>query len=108
MVAAAPSRLRFGGYDIERKLGHGMTDVYLGFDSSLGRRAVLKIIRHSGDPDTRQVIEAERRGASIQKQLHAFDARVIEVYDYGDLEGCFFVAMEHVEGETVASILRRE
>ena len=47
-------------------------------------------------------------GASIQQQLHAFDPRVIEVYDYGDLEGCFFVALEYVEGETVAQILRRE
>ena len=42
------------------------------------------------------VIEAERRGASIQQQLHGFDKRVIEVYDFGDLEGCFFVAMEYL------------
>jgi len=107
MVAAAPSRVRFGEYDIERKLGRGMTDVYLAFDSKLGRHAVLKLIRQASDPGTRQVIEAERRGASIQQQLHAFDARVIEVYDYGEMEGCFFVAMEHVEGENVARILRR-
>jgi tRNA A-37 threonylcarbamoyl transferase component Bud32 len=106
MVATAPSRLRFGPYDIERKLGRGMTDVYLGFDSVSGRRAVLKLIRHA--TAARQVIEAERRGASIQQQLHAFDPRVIEVYDYGDLEGCFFVALEYVEGETVAQILKRE
>jgi eukaryotic-like serine/threonine-protein kinase len=106
MVAAAPSRLRFGPYDIERKLGRGMTDVYLGFDAVSGRRAVLKLIRHS--TAARQVIDTERRGASIQQQLHAFDPRVIEVYDFGDLEGCFFVALEYVEGETVAQILRRE
>jgi serine/threonine-protein kinase len=106
MVATAPSRLRFGPYDIERKLGHGMTDVYLGFDSAQNRRAVLKLIRQSGT--SRMVIEAERRGASIQQQLHSFDARVIEVYEFGDLEGCFFVAMEYIEGETVAQLLRRE
>jgi len=106
MVAAAPSRLRFGPYDIERKLGRGMTDVYLGLDAATGRRAVLKLIRHSSA--AKQVIDAERRGASIQQQLHAFDPRVIEVYEYGDLEGCFFVALEYVEGETVAQILRKE
>ena len=108
MAAVTPSRIRFGEYDIERKLGHGMTDVYLAFDVTRGRRAVLKLIRHGEGGKTHQVIEAERRGASIQQQLHAFDARVIEVYDFGDLEGCFFVAMEYVEGETVAQILRRE
>jgi serine/threonine protein kinase len=106
MIATAPSRLRFGPYEIERKLGHGMTDVYLGFDAAQNRRAVLKLIRH--ETASRMVVEAERRGASIQQQLHAFDPRVIEVYDFGDLEGCFYVAMEYVEGETVAQILRRE
>jgi Protein kinase domain len=108
MVAATPSRLRFGDYDIERKLGHGMTDAYLGWDVGCARRAVLKIIRHSAEAKVRQVIEAERRGAAIQQQLHAFDARVLEVYDFGDLEGCFYVAMEYVEGETVAQMLKRE
>jgi len=106
MVATAPSRLRFGPYDIERKLGRGMTDVYLGYDAAHDRRAVLKLIRHSSA--SRMVVDAERRGASIQQQLHAFDARVIEVYDFGDLEDCFYVAMEYVEGDTVAQILRRE
>jgi hypothetical protein len=85
-----------------------MTDVYLAFDAARGRHAVLKLIRLAGDAATRQVIDAERRGASIQKQLHEFDPRVIEVYDFGDLEGCFFVALEYVEGENVARILRRE
>src|SRR5437764_8302602 len=99
MVASAPSRLKFGAYDIERKLGHGMTDVYLAFDPVKNRHAVLKLIRNS--TAARQVIDAERRGASIQQQLHAFDPRVIEVYEYGDMEGCFFVALEYVEGETV-------
>ena len=108
MVASVPSRLRFGAYEIERKLGRGMTDVYLGFDAVVGRHAVLKLIRHSESSQVRQVIDAERRGASIQQQLHAFDPRVIEVYEFGDLEGCFYVAMEYVEGETVAAILRRE
>jgi hypothetical protein len=57
---------------------------------------------------TRLVLEAERRGAAIQQQLHAFDPRVIEIYDYGDRDDCFFVAMQYVAGENVAEILRRE
>jgi hypothetical protein len=106
MVTASPSRLHFGPYQIERRLGRGMTDVYLGFDPARDRRAVLKLLRHAiAKP---KVIDAERRGASIQQQLHAFDSRVVEVYEFGDLEGCFYVAMEYVEGETVAQLLQRE
>jgi hypothetical protein len=106
MVTATPSRLRFGPYEIERRLGRGMTDVYLGFDPARDRRAVLKLLRHATAKP--KVIAAERRGAAIQQQLHAFDPRVIEVYEYGDLEGCFYVAMEYVEGQTVAQLLQRE
>jgi eukaryotic-like serine/threonine-protein kinase len=85
-----------------------MTDVYLAFDTSANRHAVLKIVEESEDPLTQLVIEAERRGADLQKQLHDADARVIEVYEYGQLDGFFFVSMQYIEGRTVAEILKQE
>jgi len=98
----------FGPYEIVRKLGRSMTDVYLAFDRQRERPAVLKIIERSGDSLTQLVLEAERRGAEIQKQLHEFDPRVVEVYEYGHLDEYFFIAMEYVEGENVGDLLRRE
>ena len=50
-------------------------------------------------------MEAERRGAAIQKELHHLDPRMVEIYEYGDLDGYFFVAMQFVEGRTVADVL---
>ncbi len=85
-----------------------MTDVYLAFDTSANRHAVLKIVEESPDPLTQLILEAERRGADLQKQLHDADARVIEVYDYGHLDGFFFVSMQYIEGRTVAEILKQE
>jgi eukaryotic-like serine/threonine-protein kinase len=91
-----------------RKLARGMTDVYLAFDTSANRHAVLKIVEESPDPLTQLILEAERRGAELQRQLHEADARVIEVYDYGHLDGFFFVSMQYIEGRTVAEILKQE
>jgi serine/threonine protein kinase len=99
---------QFGAYEVIRKLARGMTDVYLAFDTSANRHAVLKIVEESEDPLTQLVIEAERRGADLQKQLHDADARVIEVYEYGQLDGFFFVSMQYIEGRTVAEILKQE
>jgi eukaryotic-like serine/threonine-protein kinase len=99
---------QFGAYEVIRKLARGMTDVYLAFDTSANRHAVLKIVEESEDPLTQLVIEAERRGADLQKQLHDADARVIEVYEYGHLDGFFFVSMQYIEGRTVAEILKQE
>ncbi|MGA2600934.1 MAG: serine/threonine-protein kinase [Bryobacteraceae bacterium] len=98
----------FGKYEIIRKLGRSMTDVYLALDPDKNRRVVLKIVEHSHDAFTQVVMEAEKRGAAIQKQLHAMDPRILEIYDFGEQNGCFFVAMEYVEGKSLAELLRQE
>ena len=85
-----------------------MTDVYLAFDTSANRHAVLKIVEESPDPLTQLILEAERRGADIQKQLHQADSRVIEIYEYGEMDGYFFIAMQYIEGRTIAEILKEE
>jgi predicted Ser/Thr protein kinase len=99
---------QFGRYEIVCKLGRGMTDVYLALDPADNRHTVLKIVEQSPDPWTQIVLEAERRGAVIQKQLHEVDPRFLEVYDSGEIDGCYFVAMQYVEGKTLAEILQAE
>ena len=99
---------QFGAYEVIRKLARGMTDVYLAFDTSANRQAVLKIVEESPDALTQLILEAERRGADLQKQLHDADSRVIEIYDYGHIDGFFFVSMQYIEGCTVAEILKQE
>jgi predicted Ser/Thr protein kinase len=106
MILGASRKL--GKYEIARKLGRGgMADVYLANDSEAGREVALKLVEHIADSDTRDVIEAERRGASLQQQLAAIDPRVVRVYEFGDLDGFFFVAMEYIDGQDLAELMRR-
>ena len=58
------------------------------------------------DEFTRLAIEAETRGAQIQKQLHQLDPRILAILDCGDLGNYFFVAMEYCEGKSLAEILQ--
>ncbi len=99
---------RVGRYEILRRLGKSMTDVYLARDILEDRRVALKLIPISGDATNRLILEAERRGAAIQQELQALDPRMVKVYDSGELDGYFFVAMEYLEGRTVAEVLRSE
>jgi hypothetical protein len=85
-----------------------MTDVYLAIDTVENRRAALKLIRPGDDAVTRMIVEAERRGAAIQREMRALDPRVVEIYDYGEKDGFFFVAMQYVEGRNLAEVLERE
>ena len=69
----APARI--GRYEIVRRLGRSMTDVYLAVDTVANRKVALKLIRCGGNAISQLVLEAERRGAAIQQQLRALDPR---------------------------------
>jgi tetratricopeptide (TPR) repeat protein/predicted Ser/Thr protein kinase len=104
----APASRKIGKYEIVRKLGRGgMADVYLAHDSENGDTVALKLIEHASDADTIAAIEAERRGAELQAHLAAIDPRVVRVYGTGDADGFFFVAMEYIDGQDLAELMRQ-
>jgi hypothetical protein len=104
----APASRKIGKYEILHKLGRGgMADVYLAVDTEHGHQVALKLIEHAADPDTHDSIEAERRGAQLQARLAAIDPRVVRVYNAGDADGYFFVAMEYIDGQDLAELMRR-
>jgi tetratricopeptide (TPR) repeat protein len=84
-----------------------MADVYLAHDSENGGAVALKLIEHATDADTTDAIAAERRGAELQAHLAAIDPRVVRVYGAGDADGFFFVAMEYIDGQDLAELMRR-
>jgi tetratricopeptide (TPR) repeat protein len=103
----APASRKLGKYEIRQKLGRGgMADVYLAQDSESGQTVALKLIEHSPDADTCASIEAEMRGATLQARLADVDPHVVRVFDAGDLEGFFHVAMEYVDGQDLAELMR--
>jgi len=103
----APASRKIGKYEIRQKLGRGgMADVYLANDTESGQTVALKLIEHSSDADTCASIEAEMRGATLQARLADVDPHVVHVFGAGDLEGFFHVAMEYVDGQDLAELMR--
>jgi len=96
----------FGRYEIVRRLGKSMTDVYLAIDTEATRRVALKMVPVNSASEL--VLEAERRGAAIQQGLHALDPRMLEIYEYGEMEDWFFVAMQYIEGKNIAEVLHAD
>jgi beta-lactam-binding protein with PASTA domain len=92
-----------GRYLIVRKLGSGgMANVYLAQDQELGRRVAIKILdeRHARDE---QFVERFRREA--QNAAGLSHPNIVSIYDRGDSEGTYYIAMEHIEGRTLKELL---
>ena len=92
-----------GRYLIIRKLGSGgMANVYLAQDQELGRRVAIKILddRHARDE---QFVERFRREA--QNAAGLSHPNIVSIYDRGDSEGTYYIAMEHVEGRTLKELI---
>src|SRR3989441_9369413 len=92
-----------GRYRIVRKLGAGgMADVYLAEDQELGRRVAIKILneRHAGDE---QFVERFRREA--QNAAALAHPNIVSIYDRGEAEGTYYIAMEYLEGRSLKELI---
>jgi eukaryotic-like serine/threonine-protein kinase len=95
-----------GKWTLERLLGcGGMAAVYLGVHS-IGKRHAIKILHPevAASPEVRARFEQEAHAVSL---LHHPGA--VEIHDYDIAEdGCPFLVMELLEGETLGQRLNRE
>jgi eukaryotic-like serine/threonine-protein kinase len=94
-----------GRYRIVRKLGTGgMANVYLAEDQELGRSVAIKILdeRHAADE---QFVERFRREAKNAASLS--HPNIVAIYDRGEAEGTYYIAMEYLDGRTLKELLVR-
>lgn len=96
-----------GRYRIVRKLGGGaMGSVYLGEHLKFGRLDAIKVLR-GGMARDQESTDRFLRGARNASAIN--HPNVCTVYDFGDTdEGLQFLAMEFVDGESLADILEEE
>jgi serine/threonine protein kinase len=95
---ALEPRTQFGRYVFAGELGAGgMGVVYAAHDSELDRMVAVKVLRDGSEP---RLQERLRREAQAMAQLA--HPNIIAVYDVGVFDERMFIAMEHVDGETLA------
>ncbi|HEX2016891.1 MAG TPA: PASTA domain-containing protein [Solirubrobacteraceae bacterium] len=96
MAELAPDTLVDGRYRIVTRLGSGgMADVYCAVDEQLGRQVALKLL-HDRFVADQEFVERFRREASSAAGLS--HPNVVSVYDRGEWEGTYYIAMEYLDG----------
>ena len=90
---------KLGKYEIRRELGRGaMGIVYEGYDPLIKRSVALKTIRADqlAGENAETVIARFRREAQAAGRLS--HPNIVSIYDFGEEEGVWYIAMEFVKG----------
>jgi serine/threonine protein kinase len=100
-----PGTLLAQRYRIVSLLGRGgMGEVYSANDLLLGQRVALKFLPLQWTSDE-STLARFRNEVRIARQIS--HPNVCRVYDIGEAEGSTYLSMEYVDGEDLASLLRR-
>jgi len=94
-----------GRYQLVRWIGRGgMGEVYEAADLKLGQRVALKFL---DSPHSRNSDRLQRFFSEVRLARQVSHPNVCRVYDVTDIDGAHFISMEYVDGEDLASLLRR-
>jgi beta-lactam-binding protein with PASTA domain len=94
-----------GRYRLLRRIGSGgMADVWLAEDPHLQRRVALKIL-HRRFAQDREFVERFRREAEAAAGLQ--HPNVVAVFDRGEVEGTYYIAMQLLEGRSLKTLIDR-
>jgi eukaryotic-like serine/threonine-protein kinase len=106
MAEVAEGAVVDGRYQIQRRIGSGgMADVYCAQDSQLGRQVAIKVLHRRFARD-REFVERFRREASAAAALQ--HPNVVSVFDRGEFDGTYYIAMEFLPGKTLKEVIREE
>ena len=91
-------------YELGRRIGRGgMAEVFVARDRLLDRPVAVKVLfpEHAKDP---LFVERFRREAMSAAGLN--HPNIVGVYDWGQVNNTYYIAMEYVQGRTLAEILQ--
>ena len=103
MAEVAQGSVVDGRYRILRRIGSGgMADVWLADDTHLQRQVALKVL-HARFAQDREFVERFRREAESAAGLQ--HPNVVAVFDRGDVDGTYYIAMQYLEGRTLQQLI---
>ena len=98
-MASVPSHI--GRYQIQGAIGEGgMGALFKAWDPKLEREVAIKVLR-GDDSEMRERFAREARSAA-----HLRHPNIVTIFDVGEEAGQPFIAMELIQGQTLAELIR--
>lgn len=91
-------------YELLDPIGRGgMATIYRGRDTRMDRIVAIKVLREVYSTDPKFVTRFQREAKAASALQHP---NIVQVYDYGQTSGNYFIVMELVEGTDLRRYLR--
>ncbi len=91
-------------YQLQDPIGRGgMATIYRGRDTQMDRVVAIKVLREVYSTDPKFVTRFQREAKAASALQHP---NIVQVYDYGQTDGNYYIVMELVEGTDLRRYLR--
>src|ERR1700688_1317500 len=91
-------------YQLQDPIGRGgMATIYRGRDMRMDRFVAIKVLREVYSTDPKFVTRFQREAKAASALQHP---NIVQVYDYGQTDGNYFIVMELIEGTDLRHYLR--
>ncbi len=91
-------------YQLQSPIGRGgMATIYRGLDRKMDRVVAIKVLREAYSTDPKFVTRFQREAKAASALQHP---NIVQVYDYGQTNGNYFIVMELIEGTDLRRYLR--
>jgi tRNA A-37 threonylcarbamoyl transferase component Bud32 len=95
--------LQIGSYEVSESISRGgMSEIYRGRHTRLDREVAIKVLPASlaEESDFRSRFESEAKAVAGLRHNN-----IVQVFDFGDIEGTYYMVMELVRGQDLDSML---
>lgn len=91
-------------YQLQEPIGRGgMATIYRARDMRMDRTVAVKVLREAYSTDPKFVMRFQREAKAASALQHP---NIVQVYDYGQTDGNYFIVMELVEGTDLRRYLK--
>src|SRR5947209_8650212 len=91
-------------YQLQDPIGRGgMATIYRGRDMRMDRTVAIKVLREVYSTDSKFVKRFQQEAKAASSLQHP---NIVQVYDYGQTDGNYFIVMEYINGTDLRRYLR--
>ncbi|MDA1193567.1 MAG: serine/threonine-protein kinase [Planctomycetota bacterium] len=103
---AAHLPIAWGSYTLLREIARGAAGVvYEAIHRKLGRKVALKVLRTGVDTDANARERFQREAQALAQVKHD---HIVEIYEFGEVDGRPYYAMSLVDGPTLADLVKQD